>query len=60
MFSEVRYDGNMVAKEMRGRREVWIGREVSWQVWVGQVCLREGKRQEVDGNLESRGVCWDP
>ncbi len=60
MFSEVRYDGNMVGKEMRGRREVWIGWEVSWQVWVGKVSTREGKRQEVDGKLESRGVCWDP
>ena len=42
MFAEVRHHVDMVRKEMRGRREVWIGREVSRQVWVRYVCLREG------------------
>ena len=50
MCSEVRYDVKMVGKEMRGRREVWNGREVSWQVWVGQVCVREGS-----GKKSSKG-----
>ena len=31
---------------MRGRREVWVAREVSWQVWGGQVCIREGSSKK--------------
>ena len=32
MFSKVRYHMNLVPKEMRGMRKVWVARAVSWQV----------------------------
>ena len=36
-------------------RKEWVGK-VGW----GQVCLQEGKRQEVEGRYHSSGVVWDP
>ena len=33
MLPEARYHDDIVRKEMRGMRELWIAWEVSWQVW---------------------------
>ena len=62
MFSEVRYDVDMVRKEMRGGRKVWFGREVSWQVCVrlGKCVSTRGKRQAVERRQATSGVVWDP
>ena len=32
-FPEVRYHVDIMRKEMRGMRKVWVAQEVSWQVW---------------------------
>ena len=41
VFSEVRYHMDIVQKEMRGMRKVWVAREVTWQV-VGTQCPKYG------------------